>query len=158
MSKMCCNCYYGVYGVGGWRCHRYDRWVSGTDGDNCPSFKDDYRYGKIKKNSNSSSSGCFLTSACVSYMKKSDDCEELTVLRTFRDNYLASKEEGKALVEEYYAIAPAIVEKIEGSANADEYFKDIYKTVLRCVEAIKGGENEIAVALYKQMVLKYKAI
>ena len=153
MSKMCCNCYYAVYGAG-WYCHYYDRHVNGTDGENCSKFKDDYRYGKIKNGS----SGCFLTSACVSYMKKSDDCEELTVLRTFRDNYLASKEEGKALVEEYYAIAPAIVEKIEGSANADEYFKDIYKTVLRCVEAIKGGENEIAVALYKQMVLKYKAI
>ena len=155
MSKMCCNCYYGVYGVGGWHCHRYDRWVNGTDGEECSSFKDDYRYGKIK---NSSSSGCFLTSACVAYMKKSDDCEELTVLRAFRDGYMASTEEGKALVKEYYAIAPTIVEKIEKSPKADEYFKDIYQTILLCVDAIEKGDNETALVLYKQMVLKYQAV
>ena len=154
MANYCGNCaYFSDYGSGEGRCNYFD--IS-MDSSVCAcdhyedAYGDDYGGGD--------SGGCFLTSACVSYMKKSDDCEELTVLRGFRDNYLASTEEGKALIEEYYAVAPAIVEKIEGSANADEYFKDIYQTILRCVEAIKKGENENALTLYKQMVLKYKAI
>lgn len=35
--------------------------------------------------SNNNSSGCYLTSACVNAKGLPDDCEELTVLRNFRD-------------------------------------------------------------------------
>ena len=68
------------------------------------------------------SSGCFLTTACVEYKGLADDCEELTKLRAFRDNYLKTTEEGKAVVEEYYRIAPQIVEKINASAKKAEIY------------------------------------
>ena len=102
--------------------------------------------------------GCFLTSACVEFMNKADDCEELTTLRAFRDGYMASSVEGRKLIEEYYHIAPAIVTKIKKSDNANEYFKDIYATITKCVELIKQGKNEETENLYKQMVLKYKNV
>lgn len=101
--------------------------------------------------------GCFLTSACTEYLGKPDDCEELTKLRAFRDNYMKSSEQGKKLVEEYYRIAPKIVEKINASENKNQYYEDIYQTILLCIAAIDGGDNEKTLKLYKQMVEKYKA-
>lgn len=144
-----CSSFYVVNGE--YRCSYYEIELPYSDYNACGNFRSNDR-------SANSGGGCFLTSACVAYMKKPDDCEELTVLRNFRDGYMAKTEEGKALIEEYYAVAPAIVQKIESSNKADEYYKDIYQTVLRCIEAIRSGENETAVALYKQMVLKYQAI
>ena len=45
---------------------------------------------------------CFLTTACVQYAGLEDDCEELTIMRNFRDDYLLRQDSGKQLVEEYY--------------------------------------------------------
>lgn len=100
--------------------------------------------------------GCFLTSACTEYLGKPDDCEELTKLRAFRDNFMKSTEHGKNLVEEYYRIAPKIVEKINASDNKNMYYNDIYQTILLCLAEIDLCNNDEALKLYKQMVDKYK--
>lgn len=150
----CGNCvYFDDYGSGEGRCTYFD--ISMDSGVSaCDHYEDAYGddYG------GGSDSSCFLTTACVAYMKKPDDCEELTVLRSFRDGYMLTNKEGKALVDEYYTIAPVIVEKLMASEHADAYFKDIYQTILKCVQLIKSGENEQAIDVYKQMVLKYKAL
>ena len=52
--------------------------------------------------------GCFITTVCCEYKGLADDCEELTILRKFRDTYVP-----KQLVKEYYKIAPKIVEIIK---------------------------------------------
>ena len=97
-------------------------------------------------------SGCFLTGACVGYLGLPDDCKELTVLRAFRDNVLKASPEGVRLVEEYYAIAPALVEKINHSPNKDTIYQAIYERICQCIRAIEDGEKEKAIALYKEMV------
>lgn len=101
-------------------------------------------------------SGCFLTSACVDFMGKADDCEELTVLRSFRDTYLKSTQEGRALVEEYYSVAPLIVEKINSSDKKEKYYEYIYEVVEKCVKLIGIGEKERALNEYKFMTLNLK--
>lgn len=101
-------------------------------------------------------SSCFLTSACVKFMGKADDCEELTVLRKFRDEYMKSTEEGAALVKEYYAVAPQIVEKIETSVDEKKYYDGIYSVVTNCVQLIKAGKNEETLKEYKAMVENLK--
>ncbi len=100
--------------------------------------------------------GCFLTSACTEYMGKPDDCEELTKLRAFRDSYMKQSESGKKLVEEYYRIAPLIVEKINISEDKNKIYEDIYQTILKCIVAIDGGNNSKAQEMYIQMVNKYR--
>lgn len=117
------------------------------DARNCPGF-----------NGKSSDGGCFLTSALVHYLGKKDDCEELTLLRSFRDNYMRSFEEGKKLVDEYYVVAPKIVSAIEASDKKEEYYSDINNTVNACVKNIKEGKNDETMALYVGMVNKYKAL
>lgn len=103
-----------------------------------------------------SGGGCFLTSACVEYLGKQDDCEELNVLRQFRDRYMKELENGETLIKEYYAIAPKIVEMIKASPNKDNYFQYIYETINKCVSYIKCLDNDSALNEYINMVGYFK--
>ena len=106
--------------------------------------------------SGSSGTGCFLTTACCSYKGLADDCEELTALRKFRDGYLRKQKGGEAMVDEYYAVAPKIVEKIDACDQRDAVYAEIYETVTRCVALYKNEEYERVTQLYVQMVSKLK--
>lgn len=121
--------------------HRY---CWGYHYEECPRYKN--------RNS-SSSSGCFLTSACVEAKGLPDDCRELTVLRSFRDTYL--KEHSCQDICEYYRVAPTIVEKIKQCPNAMDIFEKIYsELVIPCVSLIDNGNNEEAYHKYKDYVQK----
>lgn len=100
--------------------------------------------------------GCFLTSACVAYMGKEDDCRELTVLRAFRDNYLKNQSGGAELIKEYYEIAPRIVECINSSAEKEKNYAYIYGVIEECIKLIDSGDNGGALEKYKEMVRSLK--
>ena len=55
---------------------------------------------------------CFITTAVCLTMGKPDNCEELTLMRSFRDEWLRDQPDGEALIADYYKTAPGIVEKI----------------------------------------------
>lgn len=118
----------------------YCKWSDSRKHEQCPKFKPQ-----------STGSGCFLTSACVDALGKEDDCEELTILRVYRDGWLAQQPNGKAEIQEYYRIAPEIVEKIKMSGKSKEIFKRIYDDMVKpCVELIKKKEYEAAHSIYKE--------
>ena len=52
---------------------------------------------------------CYITTAVCESLGKPDDCYELNLLRDYRDSYLMKQEDGEALVQRYYDIAPTIV-------------------------------------------------
>ena len=115
-------------------------------GKDCPIYEN-----------NSSSGGCYLTTACVRYKGLPDNCIELSTLRSFRDGYMSSFEQGKRDVEEYYKTAPEIVEKINNSGNAADIYKELYSDVITpCVDLIREGKNEEAYKKYKAMVKSLK--
>jgi len=94
---------------------------------------------------------CYLTTACMKHMMETfrDDCEELTILRRFRDCYV-SKED----IDHYYKTAPIIVESINRIPNRDTIYRYIYDNVVRaCVEAIKQGNYDFALDRYKNSTL-----
>lgn len=100
-----------------------------------------------------SSGGCFLTSACVEAKGLADDCQELTVLRRFRESYLRSIPEGQREIAEYYIVAPKIVAEIKKRADAIAIFDSIYEKLVKpCVDMIERGENEDAHKLYRETV------
>lgn len=124
----------------------YDKFCSTYDYSDCPIYK------------GGDSSGCFLTSACTEARGLPDDCRELTVLRAFRDGYMCKLAGREAEIQEYYRIAPVIVEKIRDKENSEEIFDLIYtELVLPCVELIDAGKNENAHKLYREYVEKLKA-
>jgi hypothetical protein len=99
---------------------------------------------------------CYITTACMEARGLPDDCEELTVLRAFRDGYLLQKPNGFQLVEIYYEYSPHIVEAIAGQENAADVYQYLYDVIRTCVEAIKKGDNELAYAIYCAMVTQLK--
>jgi len=104
--------------------------------------------------SGGSSGGCFLTTACVTAQGLPDNCLELETLRAFRDGYVARQPGGKALIKEYYRIAPGIVAAIEArSAQPGKVFADLYRDDIRTVlQLIDHGKDEAALRHYQGMV------
>ncbi len=96
---------------------------------------------------------CFITTAVCEYQGKTDECQELTTLREYRDQYLGQSQEGRAMVEEYYEIAPILVLSIEMHREPGKIYEEIYQEYLRpCVEYAKKKENEKCRDLYADMV------
>ena len=94
---------------------------------------------------------CFLTTACMRHFASNfdDNCEELTILRSFRDKFV-SKED----IDHYYKTAPVIVEAIENIDDNNTIYNFIYENVVNaCVSAIKTGDYEFAYNRYKNSVL-----
>lgn len=96
---------------------------------------------------------CFITSAVCDSMNKPDDCYELTTLRTYRDEYLCQTEEGRILVDEYYEVAPYLVQVINMHKNASDIYNGIYeKYLLPCITCIEQKKNEECREIYIDMV------
>ncbi len=95
--------------------------------------------------------GCYLTTACVTANGLSDDCYELKLLRSFRDNYLLQFRIGKNAVAEYYKLAPFLVDKINKRKDADTVWDAVYQDIIVAVQLIEEGNWNAAFAHYKQM-------
>ncbi len=96
---------------------------------------------------------CYITTAVCQTFGKPDDCYELTLLRNYRDTYLASLPDGKAMIEEYYDVAPSVVKHIAQRENADEIYRLIWENYLSpCIRMIEAGQNEACRQRYEEMV------
>ncbi|MGO5130001.1 CFI-box-CTERM domain-containing protein [Mitsuokella jalaludinii] len=104
------------------------------------------------------SSGCFITTAVCQCFGKSDDCYELTMFRHFRDNWLMQQPDGKALIAEYYATAPAIVSCIDGREHPADIYQQIWQRYLSpCLKHLEQGEYKACKERYIAMVCTLKA-
>lgn len=100
---------------------------------------------------------CYITTAICRNLNKGEDCEELLLIKDFRDNYLSATKEGRALVEEYYDIAPTLVKRIAKSAEAQEKYLWLWNTYLApCVAYIRAGKQEECGRTYREMVEELK--
>jgi len=95
---------------------------------------------------------CFLTTACVNYYALPDDGYELNTLRHYRDTYLASTENGRKLIQNYYQVSPGLVTEIEKDKNKKSVYAYIYSEVKSSCAAIEQKQFELAKKLYKRMV------
>ncbi|MBC7814363.1 MAG: hypothetical protein H7175_24620 [Burkholderiales bacterium] len=97
---------------------------------------------------------CYITTAVTMTRGLPDDCDELTALRAFRDDYLLELPNGEELVALYYDYAPLILEEIAKQKDAGAVFGTLYDVIRSCVDAIKNGDNEFAYQTYCRMVIK----
>lgn len=96
---------------------------------------------------------CYITTAVCENQNKPDDCYELQTLRTYRDQYLIEECHEEELVEEYYRLAPAIVEAINQKPNKSEIYQNILVTYIQpCIQFIEADEKESCKELYIKMV------
>lgn len=97
--------------------------------------------------------GCYITTAVCQSLAKPDNCFELNAIRKFRDNWLKHQEDGNEIVENYYRLAPLIVEKINNGLDSDRIYLEIWNSYLKqFFEMICGGKNEMAKKIYLNMV------
>lgn len=96
---------------------------------------------------------CFITTAVCQAEGKSDDCEELTAFRAFRDGYLRAQPDGPALIDEYYNIAPGIVRCINLCSDAEASYAAIRAQYLApCYDDIQNGNLARCKQRYVRMV------
>jgi tetratricopeptide (TPR) repeat protein len=106
--------------------------------------------------------GCFITTATLATLNKTDDCYELTMFRSFRDNWLAKKPEGKALIHEYYNTAPQIVCKINERTDRDNVYRTIWKDYLNpCLSLLEECRytecKDAYIAMVQEINSKYNS-
>lgn len=143
-----CNDYYCIKKQDYVDDDTYHRYCKAYSYDECPIYRDE-----------PSSGGCYLSSACFVAMNRSDSCEELSILRNFRDTYMNSDEYLKKDIAEYYRVAPSIVDNINLQHNYKEIYSSIYNDLIcPCISHIKNKEYKEAYLLYKKMycILKDK--
>ena len=103
------------------------------------------------------SNPCFVTTAVCDSFGKPDDCFELMTFRKFRDTWLVAQPDGKALIAEYYDIAPRIVANINSLDNAAQIYKTIWKKYLApCLEFIRNDDNLSCKDKYVEMIHELK--
>lgn len=102
----------------------------------------------------SASGGCFLTTCCCEYKGLADDCDELETLRLFRDEVLMKNKTGRAIVNQYYLIAPSIVTELERCENKEALLEEVYISILEIINLIKRKENLEAISKYVVMLFE----
>ncbi|MBQ9023607.1 MAG: hypothetical protein IJ105_00120 [Bacilli bacterium] len=119
----------------------------------------DADYSRSESNSSSnpstgevqSNGGCYLTSACMKHMQEEfdDNCEELTILRWFRDKFVSEED-----IKHYYKTAPIIVDAIDKLDDNKKIYEYIYENIVNaCVKAIKNKDYDFAYNRYKSSIL-----
>ena len=122
----------------------YYKYCRNYDYDDCPIYKGE-----------SSSGGCYLTSACMQAKGLPDDCYELEILRHYRDTWLKSSEEGMAIIRQYYEIAPKIVSAINDRNDSKTIYEMLYEKMVKpCVEFIEQKKYQETLELYRSMTLQ----
>ncbi|MCY4141318.1 MAG: hypothetical protein OXF56_24020 [Rhodobacteraceae bacterium] len=110
---------------------------------------DDFRDDNDDNDDSGGGGLCFLTTAVVELSGVANDGPTLTTLRNFRDGWLAETEEGRALIADYYVLAPRIVSAIpEGHAE----WTWIAEQVDAARDAIFAGLNVEALAIYAGII------
>ena len=98
---------------------------------------------------------CYITTAVCRSLDKPDDCYELTVLRRYRDTWLAGQPGGEALIQRYYDTAPGIIAKIDTRTDSKRIYDDVYRRYLQpCIRYIEEGAYEACKNLYIEMTEK----
>ena len=86
-----------------------------------------------------------------------DDCEELNLLRAYRDTYMMSRPEGAQLIHDYYDIAPSIVKHINRRSDCGVIYDDLWdRYISPCIDDIRSGRMQECLDTYSDMVREMK--
>ena len=101
--------------------------------------------------------GCYITTIVCNILGYPDDCNLLVTLKDFRENYLKQNSEYLPLLIEYDQIGPIISDSIVNDPDAKiTAIENTRNFLIPCVEAIKAGNLDKAIEIYKSLVLLLK--
>ncbi len=120
------------------------------------NYQNDYDYSATYSDYSShksSSSWCFITTAACRALKAQDDCDELMLLRDFRDSHLQIDSDGEAIVSEYYRIAPILIEHIDKLEDPWSKYQFLWEEYIGpSCDMIREGKYDEAKWVYIRMV------
>lgn len=100
-------------------------------------------------------SDCFITSAVCTALNKSDDCEELMLLRSYRDQIKQESDAVSRLIAEYYRVAPMIVACIDQDPQAATIYQDLWNNdIAKTCTLVKAGKHTEATLRYIRMTVE----
>lgn len=100
---------------------------------------------------------CFLTTACCGVMGRADDCFELRALRRFRDDVMLASAGGRRDVDDYYQMAPRILDTMQRRGETHRLRAVYFGTILPCAILAKLGFNKPTRRLYTRMMRRLGA-
>lgn len=110
---------------------------------------------KVVERKKVKSGGCFITTATCTALDKGDECEELMAFRTFRDIMKKRNKIVNDLIEEYYRIAPLIVEKINSEKDSTAIYTSLWNQFLmKIYKLVDEKKYNEAVSEYILLVQK----
>ena len=116
--------------------------------DKAGKFTKGKTYGKDPDEGN-----CFITTACVKHYNLPDDCNQLSILRGFRDSYLLNSTDGKILISQYYLLAPKIVTLLNEHPDKNKLYEDIFCKINSACSLIENRKFSSAKKLYIKIVV-----
>ena len=125
----------------------------------CRYCTDSHRSGSVaesarnfSKDSQRSTTACFITTALCKILNMADDNIYLNTLRGFRNNYLQKNKEGTDILMNYDVIGPRICESLDNDNDrlikASILFSNF---IVPAVNAIMNNEYSKAIQIYKEM-------
>lgn len=117
------------------------------------NYQSDRSYRSTISDYSSSSSWCVISTAACQTLNAADDCEELQLLRWFRDVHLQNTVEGEAIVREYYRVGPLITDHIKKACDPDKTYRYLWdRYIAPSCAAIRAEQWDTAKSIYIQMV------
>lgn len=96
--------------------------------------------------------GCYVVTACLANRGPLEQDGDLTVIKHFRDTYVAKLESGAVLLNSYYERAPALVAAINTHPQAGAIYEQIHTDFIApALELIRRAEPDRALALYAEL-------
>ncbi|MBQ6807367.1 MAG: hypothetical protein IJO97_08060 [Lachnospiraceae bacterium] len=96
---------------------------------------------------------CYITTAICQGLHKTQNCQELIMMKKCRDEYLLHQPDGEQIVKEYYNIAPTIVKRIEKESAPEEKYQYLWEHYLKfCIAMIEAGQYQACREKYEEMV------
>ena len=109
---------------------------------------------RTEKKAPKRSSGCIITTAVCNALGKGDDCEELMMLRDYRDDIKEKNPVIADLIEEYYRIAPLLIKKIDECKNRIDIYKNLWRNFISLTCNMIYNKNfAAATSKYIEMVV-----
>ena len=101
----------------------------------------------------SSGGFCVITTAVCTTLGKPDDCDELMTMRAYRDAAAERNPLVATLIEEYYRLAPLLIERIDRCDDRLSEYERLWNDyIVETYRLIKAGDARAATFKYIDMV------
>lgn len=114
--------------------------------------------GVVPQNAGPRKKKCLLATAACASLGLPEEHDDLERLRSFRDDVVARRPEGRLAIGRYYDLAPGIVTALQ-RADAQEILHWVQATtIVPAAKAVAAGETAAAVRLFDALLARMESV